>query len=60
VPQSKLGETSHEKEKFQVISYLTEQIRAPIYRAHAARKAMILRAVLFLWHDESSRRDCAL
>jgi hypothetical protein len=50
-----LGETAHQKEKFQVISHLTQQNRAPIYRAHAARKAMILRAVLFLWHDENSR-----
>jgi hypothetical protein len=51
----KLGEAAHEKAKFSTISHLTGQIHAPIYRAHAARKAMILRAVLFLWHDENSR-----
>ena len=39
---------------------LTRPSRAPIYRAHAARKALILRAVLYPWHDESSRLGCSL
>ena len=39
---------------------LTRPSRAPIYRAHAARKALILRAVLYPWDDESSRLGCSL
>jgi hypothetical protein len=52
----RLRRTAHRKAKIGPISHLTQQIRAPIYRAHAARRVFILRAALLLWHDENSRR----
>jgi hypothetical protein len=36
-------------------SGLTARFCAPIYAAHAARKATTLRAVLHLWQNEISR-----
>jgi hypothetical protein len=52
------GEKDKAKKRQEMLNFgLTRPSRAPIYRAHAARKALTLRAVLYLWHDENSRLE---